>query len=79
MTSLVAAWCDFRWRAVPAGATLTGARLGFSVVKGPAGGVASRFLVHRMLKVWGEGRGSGNLGEPAKAGESRGTVVCIRT
>ncbi len=55
---------------VPAGSTVVGARLEFSVVKAPPGDEASGLLVHRMLKDWHEGQGTGNLGRAAVAGES---------
>jgi hypothetical protein len=56
--------------ALPAGARLSSARMEFVVTRGPAGGVPSMFRLHRMRSAWVEGRGSGNLGEPAVAGES---------
>lgn len=55
---------------VPAGVTITSARLEFTVTKGPLGGTPSTFHVYRMLKGWSEGRGSGNLGAPAAVGDS---------
>jgi hypothetical protein len=55
---------------VPAGSAVVGARLEFSVVKAPPGDEASGVLVHRLLKDWHEGKGTGNLGRAAVAGES---------
>ena len=55
---------------VPEGSTVVGARLEFSVVKTPPGDEASALQVHRMLKDWNEGNGTGTLGRPAVAGEA---------
>lgn len=54
---------------LPSGAVVTSARLEFQVTRAPAGGVASLFRAHRLLRPWVEGRGTGNLGSPAVAGE----------
>lgn len=56
--------------ALPPGATVTSAQLTFTVVKAPAGGRGSTFHLHRMLRAWNEGRGSGNLGQPALEGDA---------
>ncbi len=55
---------------LPAGAVVTGVRLEFTVVREPAGAVASMFAVHRMLRSWQEGLGIGNLGSLAATGDS---------
>lgn len=54
---------------IPAGATVTSAKFIVSVVFSP-GGPASVFELHRVLRAWGEGNKSGNLGEPASPGEA---------
>jgi hypothetical protein len=60
--------------AVPAGATITGARLQLTVVKATAGVQPAEFALHRMLVNWGEGdKGAGNLigtGGPATDGDA---------
>jgi hypothetical protein len=55
---------------IPEGSTVVGARLEFSVVRVPPGDEASALQVHRMLKDWTEGNGTGTLGRPAVAGEA---------
>ncbi len=55
---------------VPEGSTVLAARLELSVVRVPPGDEASGLLVHRMLKDWTEGNGTGTLGRPAVAGEA---------
>jgi hypothetical protein len=63
--------------ALPRGAKITGAALTIAVVGTPADGNApSNFLLHRMLRDWGEGNKSGHppqqagLGQPATANEA---------
>jgi hypothetical protein len=55
---------------IPANATINSVKLTLRVRKAPAGGVASSFELHRMLKNWTEGRGSGSVGSAAVAGEA---------
>lgn len=54
---------------IPPGATINSVKLTLRVRKLPPGGVASRFELHRMLKPWTEGRGTGPTGSAAAAGE----------
>lgn len=56
--------------ALPAGVTVTGASLEFVITRSPPTAVGSAFELHRMLGPWSEGRGTGSLGEAARAGES---------
>ena len=58
---------------VPAGAVVLEARLELQVMRGPGGDEFSSVRAHRMRVDWVEGRGKGNLGEPARAGESTWT------
>lgn len=58
-------------KALPPGATVISARLEFTVTREPAGGgPASMFHARRVLRAWGEGKGAGNLGRAALAGEA---------
>jgi hypothetical protein len=57
--------------AIPSNATITSVTLSFSVFRTPlSGGQPSLFGVHRFLKPWVEGTGSGNAGSPAAMGET---------
>lgn len=62
---------------IPAGSTITRAELTMDVVRQPStGSQDSNFVLHRMLRSWGEGvqvpadEGSPGLGAPAEAGEA---------
>ncbi len=55
--------------ALPAGATVTAARLVLQVTKDPGSAPPSSFHLHRLLVPWTEGRGTGNTGSKAAAGE----------
>ena len=54
---------------VPAGATITSASLGVTVVAVPSGGFNSVFDLNRTLASWGEGNGSDHGGSPGSAGQ----------
>lgn len=58
---------------IPAGAVILEARLEFQMMRGPGGDEGSGIRAHRMRVDWAEGRGKGNLGEPARAGEATWT------
>jgi len=60
----------FDFSRIPTNAVIDSAALSFTVVQGPFGGVASSFRVHRFLQPWTEGRGAGNQGSLAVAGET---------
>jgi len=56
---------------IPANAVIDSAVLTFTVLQAPSfGAVPSSFRVHRFLKPWTEGVGTGNTGAPALAGET---------
>ena len=55
---------------IPTNAVIDSAALTFTVLQAPFGAVQSSFRVHRFLKPWLEGVGSGNTGAPALAGET---------
>ena len=55
---------------IPANAVIDSAALTFTVLQAPFGAVPSSFRVHRFLKPWVEGVGTGNTGSPAVAGET---------
>lgn len=62
---------------IPVGSIINGVSLTMEVVGQPVDGDApSTFELHRMLRDWGEGTGSGNpptLGRPAEPGEANWT------
>ena len=55
---------------IPTNAVIDSAALTFNVLQAPFAGVPSSFRVHRFLKPWVEGAGTGNNGAPALAGET---------
>jgi hypothetical protein len=56
---------------VPVGASITQVNLIVVVVKAPAQGVNSNFVLHRLLQDWGEGgKGGPSGGMPASVGEA---------
>jgi len=55
--------------AIPTGGVVVEARLEFQVMREPGGDEFSSVRAYRMQVEWSEGRGRGNLGEPARAGE----------
>jgi hypothetical protein len=55
---------------IPSNAIVDSATLTFKVVQVPLGGVPSSFRLHRFLKPWVEGRGTGTTGSLALSGET---------
>lgn len=55
---------------VPANAIVTSVKFNVSVTLKPPAGAASVFQLHRVLRPWGEGNKTGNLGALAGAGEA---------
>src|SRR5438552_1335129 len=55
---------------IPTNATITSAALRIIVTKKRLNGAGSTFDLHRILKDWGEGVGTGNQGSLANPGEA---------
>lgn len=55
---------------IPANAVITSVKFNVSVTLKPPGGPGSVFQLHRVLRPWGEGNKTGNLGAAAGAGEA---------
>lgn len=60
----------FDFSQIPQNAVITGASLQFQAVKAPVSSVSSTFALHRMLKSWNEGVGTGQLGTAAATNDS---------
>lgn len=64
------AFLRFDVSAIPANATITAAALNLVSVKKNDTAPDATFVLHRMVKNWGEGRGSGQTGSTALSGEA---------